>query len=357
MDASACKAFVTESVAISNFEGSPTFNQISIEAGNQVLALDKSLCCGWRWVCNVKGQCGYVPASFIRDVAQQNFQFGRVQRVQASAATANVDRGKQTKEMSNTISSGKEKQSKSNKFSDVRQVYRKYRSWEQENVQPPSMQPANMDHVDSFDSILNASASPICDLSRQQPACQREDPCSELSSLTHGRPSESAKSIKCVDANDERNSRHVSFNEHSSILKDTVPKKDIRQSHQLHDDINEGTGGSQSINCSNHRTTAATLPVRSGFSHEQQEAIEGMKHLVRRLQSLYTSQSERKIGLVNAAPHASTEQLTITSGPCPSSKRYSTRDGPANHTSSESEFQRVRNQMKHLANVLKGKIA
>lgn len=69
MNEELCRTFVKEAVAIANFEGTPTFHQISIEAGNQLLALDKTLCYGWRWVCNVKGQCGYVPATAIRDIS------------------------------------------------------------------------------------------------------------------------------------------------------------------------------------------------------------------------------------------------------------------------------------------------
>ena len=69
MNEELCRTFVKEAVAIANFEGTPTFHQLSIEAGNQLLALDKTLCYGWRWVCNVKGQCGYVPATAIRDIS------------------------------------------------------------------------------------------------------------------------------------------------------------------------------------------------------------------------------------------------------------------------------------------------
>ena len=57
--------FVREAVATRNFAGTETFDQLSVEAGNQLLVLKHKFSNGWVWASNVVGRQGFIPETIF----------------------------------------------------------------------------------------------------------------------------------------------------------------------------------------------------------------------------------------------------------------------------------------------------
>jgi len=319
-DNQACRAFVKEAVAIANFEGTPTFNQLSIEAGNQLLALDSSLCYGWRWVCNVKGQSGYVPSSFVRDVAQGNRRAGK------APPSALLDRDRADVENrpqhQNTPTTVPEKPSRATKGVPQKQIieaHKTYRNWQTRN---------------GAEAVLahKKNGNDMTPLPSPLPRDQSHD---SLEYFRDGRPcSEVTTSIdRCPYSGNPAN---------ESVAAPRSTEVGVSAEHTT-------------PRCWDLSRHADGRPSVSNANEAHRDAMDAMKSLVHRLQTLYQQSHDNITGtqspidhVSGSRPEAFKERHELHQ---PSERECCHGKADLRDDTAFSAFERVRSQMTHLAKV------